>query len=127
VCRPRYASPYCVVDTVEDTATTPAELEQAFGPEVAAIVSEVTDDKSLPKADRKRLQVEHAARLSHRAKLVKLADKVCSLRDLTHAPPDWPLERRRECFEWAKSIVGKMRGRHPPLAALFTKAHAARP
>lgn len=50
----------------------------------------VTDDKSLPKAERKRLQVEHAAHLSDRAKRVKLADKICNLRDVALTPPaDW--------------------------------------
>src|SRR5688572_2187916 len=60
-------------DTIEDTATTPQELVEHFGPDVAAIVEEVTDDKELPKAERKRLQIEHAAQLSERARLVKLA------------------------------------------------------
>ena len=69
-------------DTVEDTDTTPDELEAAFGPEVSGVVMEVTDDKRLPKAERKRLQIEHAAVVSHRAKLVKLADKICNLRDI---------------------------------------------
>ncbi len=74
-------------DTVEDTQTTPAELRAAFGPAIAAIVEEVTDDKSLPKAERKRLQVEHAAKMSAQAKLVKLADKICNLRDMADQPP----------------------------------------
>src|ERR1700739_117540 len=63
-------------DTVEDTATSFEDIEHCFGSEVADIVREVTDDKTLPKAERKRLQIEHAARLSRRAKLVKLADKI---------------------------------------------------
>ena len=114
-------------DTVEDTATTPRELAQEFGSEVAAIVVEVTDDKALPKAERKRMQIEHAAHLSDQAKLVKLADKVCNLRDLSHSPPDWPLERRREYFDWAKSVVDQMRGTHGRLEALFATEYARRP
>ena len=47
-------------DTLEDTQTTPAELRDAFGDRIASIVEEVTDDKNLPKAERKRLQIEHA-------------------------------------------------------------------
>ena len=74
-------------DTVEDTDTTPAELEATFGPTVARIVQEVTDDKSLPKQERKRLQVEHAPHCSHQAKLVKLADKLYNLRDLNRCTP----------------------------------------
>src|ERR1700676_2013091 len=69
-------------DTIEDTETTAPELRREFGPEVTAVVLEVTDDKSLLKAERKRLQIEHAGTLSLRAKLVKLADKICNLRDM---------------------------------------------
>src|SRR5690242_9518877 len=58
-------------DTIEDTETTAAELEAQFGVEIRAIVEEVTDDKALPKADRKRLQIEHAPHISDKAKLVK--------------------------------------------------------
>src|ERR1041385_3192371 len=47
-------------DTVEDTTTTPAEIEEHFGQVVRSLVQEVTDDKSLPKSERKRLQIEHA-------------------------------------------------------------------
>ena len=115
-------------DTVEDTQTTPAELKAAFGPAVAAIVEEVTDDKSLPKAERKRLQVEHAATMSRGAKLVKLADKICNLRDMAdHPPAKWDLVRRREYFEWAKAVIDGLRGVHPKLEALFDAAYARRP
>ena len=115
-------------DTVEDTQTTPAELKAAFGPAVAAIVEEVTDDKSLPKAERKRLQIEHAATMSREAKLVKLADKICNLRDMAdHPPAKWDLVRRREYFEWAKAVIDGLRGVHPRLEALFDAAYARRP
>jgi len=114
-------------DTVEDTETTPEELVQTFGSEVAAIVVEVTDDKSLPKAERKRMQIEHAAHLSDQAKLVKLADNICNLRDLSQSPPDWPLERKREYFDWAKAVVEQLRGTNARLEAMFTAAYARRP
>jgi GTP diphosphokinase / guanosine-3',5'-bis(diphosphate) 3'-diphosphatase len=115
-------------DTVEDTGTTVEELEHAFSREVASVVAEVTDDKSLPKAERKRLQIEHAARLSDRAALVKLADKICNLRDIAASPPvDWSLERRREYFDWAKQVVDQIQGKHTILKALFEEAYAKRP
>ena len=115
-------------DTLEDTQTTPAELAAAFGPAVASIVEEVTDDKSLPKAERKRLQVEHAAGMSREAKLVKLADKICNLRDMAdHPPAKWDLVRRREYFEWAKAVIDRLRGVHPRLEQLFDAAYARRP
>ncbi len=115
-------------DTVEDTQTTPAELAAAFGPAIAGIVAEVTDDKSLPKAERKRLQIEHAVAMSRQAKLVKLADKICNLRDMAvHPPAKWDLARRREYFEWAKAVIDGLRGVHPRLEALFDAAYARRP
>jgi GTP diphosphokinase / guanosine-3',5'-bis(diphosphate) 3'-diphosphatase len=114
-------------DTVEDTATTPEELVETFGARVARIVAEVTDDKALNKADRKRLQVENAARLSPEAKLVKLADKICNLRDVAERPPaGWDLARRREYFDWAKRVVDGLRGSHPRLEAAFDVAYGMR-
>ena len=115
-------------DTVEDTATTQQELVDAFGARIARIVAEVTDDKRLPKAERKRLQVERAGALSREAKLVKLADKICNLRDVaTHPPAQWDLARRREYFEWAKSVVERLRGAHPRLEAAFDAAYGNMP
>lgn len=115
-------------DTIEDTQTTQEELHAKFGARVAAIVAEVTDDKSLDKAERKRLQVEHAPHLSARAKRVKLADKICNLRDVATRPPmDWPLERRREYFDWAKQVVDGLRGGHPRLEKLFDQTYRLRP
>jgi GTP diphosphokinase / guanosine-3',5'-bis(diphosphate) 3'-diphosphatase len=115
-------------DTVEDTATTPEELREGFGSRVARIVAEVTDDKSLAKEERKRLQIEHAPELSTEAKLVKLADKICNLRDVASAPPaQWDRARRREYFDWAKSVVDRLRGDHPRLEAVFDRAYSLRP
>ena len=115
-------------DTIEDTDTTEQELVRHFGKDVADIVLEVTDDKALPKAERKRLQIEHAAHISRRAKLVKLADKICNLRDITASPPaDWSIDRKREYFDWAKSVVDELRGVHPGLEHLFDKAYDGRP
>src|SRR2546428_7321677 len=86
-------------DTVEDTGTTLQQLEQLFGPEVAALVGEMSDDKSLPKETRKRLQVEHAPGASPKAKRLKIADKICNVRDVAENPPaSWSLERRRGGF-----------------------------
>ena len=48
-------------DTVEDTDTSFEELETVFGVKVKNIVAEVSDDKSLPKQERKRLQVSNIA------------------------------------------------------------------
>src|SRR3954467_6622288 len=87
-------------DTVEDTETTLAELTEEFGAHISGIVAEVTDDKTLTKADRKRLQIEHAPHLSREARLVKLADKICNLRDVAEKPPaTWELARKQEYFD----------------------------
>ena len=115
-------------DTVEDTATTHEELVDEFGSRIARIVAEVTDDKRLPKSERKRLQVEHAPRISHEAKLVKLADKLANLRDVAERPPaGWELQRRREYFDWAKQVIDGLRGAHPRLERAFDAAYARRP
>jgi guanosine-3',5'-bis(diphosphate) 3'-pyrophosphohydrolase len=115
-------------DTLEDTQTTAAELREAFGEKVAGIVGEVTDDKSLLKAERKRLQVEHAAHISREAKLVKLADKICNVRDVAfHPPAKWDLARRREYFDWAKAVVDRMRGTHAGLELKFDETYALKP
>jgi (p)ppGpp synthase/HD superfamily hydrolase len=98
-------------DTIEDTETTPEELEAEFGPEVRRVVEEVTDDKRLPKSERKRLQIEHAPHLSERAKQIKIADKISNVRAVTETPPaDWPLERRREYIDWTEKVMVGLRG-----------------
>lgn len=107
-------------DTLEDTDTTEAELKKVFGPKIAAIVVEVTDDKSLPKQVRKQKQIDHARHSSHEAKLVKLADKICNLRDMLDAPPaGWSVERRREYVEWAAQVIAGARGTNSKLEKIF--------
>lgn len=115
-------------DTVEDTQTTAAELDAHFGRAVAATVMEVTDDKTLPKAARKQQQIDHAPHLSHGAKLVKLADKISNLRDVSDSPPaGWPVERKREYFDWARRVIDGVRGTNARLEALFDAEYARRP
>ena len=115
-------------DTLEDTETQPSEIESGFGAAILGVVLEVTDDKNLEKAERKRLQIEHAAHISREAKLVKLADKICNLRDVAGSPPaNWSLERKREYFDWAKQVIDALRGAHPELEAVFDRAYAQRP
>lgn len=114
-------------DTVEDTETTPQELQEVFGEKVAGIVAEVTDDKSLPKEERKRLQIEHSPHISKKAKLVKLADKLYNLRDLNQvAPQGWSDERVQEYFEWAAKVVKGCRGTNKNLESALDKLFKAR-
>ena len=115
-------------DTVEDTETTAVELRTEFGDTIAGIVMDVTDDKSLEKADRKAQQVEHAAHICDAAKLVKLADKISNLRDVAIDPPaGWELERRQEYFDWAKQVIDRLRGVHSSLEAIFDQVYGKRP
>jgi len=115
-------------DTLEDTATSADELSGRFGALICSIVQEVSDDKTLPSKTRKRLQVEHAACSSDQAKLVKLADKICNLRDIASSPPvGWSLARRQEYFEWAREVIDPMRGIHADLEAIFDAAYADKP
>lgn len=114
-------------DTVEDTETSLDELEERFGARVSAIVAEVTDDKSLEKAERKRLQIEHAPHKSPDARLVKIADKTSNLTDIVNSPPDWPVARKQDYFDWAKQVVDPMRGINDGLEAAFDAIYAQRP
>jgi len=107
-------------DTIEDTDATPEEIKRAFGEEVLGLVLEVTDDKSLPKQIRKQLQIENAAKKSLKAKLLKLADKLCNIHDLIHSPPSsWSLKRRQEYLAWSEKVVRGVRGTNKDLEARY--------
>uniref|UniRef100_A0A4X2KI37 Guanosine-3',5'-bis(diphosphate) 3'-pyrophosphohydrolase MESH1 n=1 Tax=Vombatus ursinus TaxID=29139 RepID=A0A4X2KI37_VOMUR len=109
-------------DTVEDTNTTLEEVEEHFGAEVRGIVDEVTDNKALPKLERKRLQVENASHSSQGAKLVKLADKLYNLRDLNRrTPKGWSEQRVQEYFEWAAQVVKGLQGTSPQMEGALQK------
>lgn len=111
-------------DTVEDTGVTPAELEEGFGADVAGLVLEVTDDKSLPKQTRKTLQVQNAHKKSSRAQTLKLADKISNLRSILSSPPrDWSAERKREYFDWAKDVVAGLQSPNPALKEEFDRTY----
>ena len=102
-------------DTVEDTDTSLSELDDSFGPRVASIVAEVTDDTSLPTVERKSRQILSAPTKSYEAKLVKLADKICNLRDLRDCPPDWTTERIDTYYRFARDVYQGLRGAHAAL------------
>ena len=115
-------------DTLEDTDTTYAELKIHFGKKISDIVWEVTDDKSLTDAERRRIQIAHAKTASKHAKLVKLADKTCNLRDIIKTPPvGWDIKRQRDYFDWAQEVIDALRGVHKKLEKAFDKAYALRP
>ncbi len=112
-------------DVLEDTETTREELSNAFGERVADFVSQVTDDKSLPKKERKQAQVDHAAHLSPGAKLIKLADKISNVREIGNDPPgDWSDKRRRKYLKWAKKVVDALGDVNPDLQKVFEETIA---
>jgi guanosine-3',5'-bis(diphosphate) 3'-pyrophosphohydrolase len=119
---------YLLHDTIEDTKTTGTELRRLFGTRVAGIVAEVTDNKRLPKERRKELQIDHAGSLSQNAKQVKLADKICNLRDILASPPkDWSIQRKRQYFDWAKKVIDQVRGTNSKLERRFDQLYRRRP
>ncbi len=107
-------------DTIEDTETTKEEITELFGSDICEYVLEVTDDKSLPKAERKQKQIEHASSLSQGAKLIKLGDKISNIRDVLENPPDgWSDERRLEYVNWGEKVVAGLRGANENLENHF--------
>ncbi|WP_394730605.1 HD domain-containing protein [Altererythrobacter sp. GH1-8] len=111
-------------DTIEDTETTPEELTAVFGERVCSLVLEVTDDKSLPKAERKRLQVLNAPKKSADAKLIKIADKIANIRDLKASPPKWSEGRKASYVLFAREVVHGCIRVSADLEALFEKVVA---
>jgi GTP diphosphokinase / guanosine-3',5'-bis(diphosphate) 3'-diphosphatase len=115
-------------DTIEDTETEPEELEAEFGSLIKDIVMDVTDDTSLHRHERKQAQIDHAPHISQQAKLVKLADKISNLRDVSsNPPPSWSLQRRQEYFEWAKKVIDQLRGTDAHLESIFDEAYSQKP
>jgi len=113
-------------DTVEDVGVTKDDIVKQFGERVAGIVMEVTDDKTLPKEERKRLQVEHAPHLSPEAKLVKLGDKISNISDVTNNPPDgWDLQRRKQYIDWGEAVGKGLRGVNDSLEKKFDETIAS--
>lgn len=113
-------------DAIEDQEV-PAELiGERWGMAVRELVLEVTDDKTLPKNERKRLQIVHASKKSERAKVLKLADKTSNLRAIAASPPaEWSVKRRLEYTDWAESVASGLRGNNPWLEEQFDRALAA--
>ncbi len=113
-------------DAIEDQEVPRAMIAERWGESVARLVEEMTDDKSLPKDQRKREQIEGASAKSHAAKLIKLADKISNLRAICASPPpDWSVKRRLDYVEWARKVVGGLRGTDPFLEHLFDEAAEA--
>jgi hypothetical protein len=88
---------------------------------------EVTDDKRLPKEQRKNIQVETAHKKTPRAKIVKLADKTSNLHALLKSPaPDWSVRRKMGYIKWARKTVKGLRGANESLRSNSMKRHGPR-
>jgi guanosine-3',5'-bis(diphosphate) 3'-pyrophosphohydrolase len=110
------------VETEEERAELIKEISELFGENVLSVVLEVTDDKSLEKPERKRLQIEHAPHLSDNAKKLKISDKIMNVRDITNHPPTWwTQERILEYFDWSEKVVAGLRGVNRKMEDLFDK------
>jgi GTP diphosphokinase / guanosine-3',5'-bis(diphosphate) 3'-diphosphatase len=112
-------------DTIEDAGVTRQEIAERFNEDVAALVVEVTDDKSLPKATRKALQIENAPHKSVRAQTLSAADKISNLRSILSSPPaGWNFEQKADYVRWARQVVGRFGHLNGRLAAEFRHTDA---
>lgn len=113
-------------DTVEDTKTTKEELIENFGEKIAELVMKVTDDKSLPKVERKKFQIKHALEIGPEAGTVKLADKLHNLSSmLNDAPPTWSVGIIQGYFVWAKHVIDGLKGTNAGLEKALDKVFAS--
>lgn len=120
-------------DVVEDCpGWNRARVEAEFGATVAAIVAELTEDKSKTWDERKRLQVEHVSTMSADALAVKAADKLHNLRTLGDdlaASPDrsrvWAMFKggRERTLAQSRALVDALAPRvDPRLGSALTEA-----
>jgi (p)ppGpp synthase/HD superfamily hydrolase len=121
-------------DTVEDCNgppdapldVRPAMLADWFGADIAALVAELTDDKMLPKPERKRLQVVNAPDKSPRATLIKLGDKTSNVRAIGTSPPvHWDAARSSAYLDWAEAVCAALPPGHAAARAELASALAA--
>lgn len=109
-------------DVIEDTDTTEQDISEAFNSEIAQIVLEVSDDKHLSIEERKALQIKNAPHLSDEAKIIRVADKICNIRDVIDFPPiTWNKKRKIIYLNWTRNIVDQIRNTNISLETLFDK------
>ena len=111
-------------DVVEDTETTPEEIVEKFGPEVGTAVSELSDDMALSYDERKKRQVQNAKDLSDLARVIRIADKICNIRDIMEYPLDWSLEKKLRYVKNSIEIVDQIKGTNSQLELILEREAA---
>ena len=109
-------------DILHTTETHEAELASVFGSEIAFIVAEVTDHPRFSPVTRKALRMRSAPHLSRKARLIKLAEVIESIRMLASpmSPKAWSDQHKLEYFDWAERLVLAMGKTSPTLQAVFS-------
>ena len=109
-------------DTIEDTATTHAELAGRFGIAVADGVQALSKDSALPKAEQMADSLRRIQTQPHAVWMVKLADRITNL-----APPPktWSPDKRRRYRDEAISIADALGAASPALDARIRARIAA--
>ena len=107
---------------VDDVKKLSNEILFEFGEDVLLTVLEVTDNKELNVYDRKAVQLRITGQLSAKSKKLRVADKMCNVRDIAKDPPrGWSKRRKLSYLEWARDVVNKAHGENIKLDAAFDK------
>jgi (p)ppGpp synthase/HD superfamily hydrolase len=101
-------------DTIEDTATTHAELADRFGLAVADGVLALSKDSALPKAERMADSLRRILAQPHAVWMVKLADRITNLDE---PPRSWVVDKRRAYRDEAIMIADALGAASPVLEA----------
>jgi guanosine-3',5'-bis(diphosphate) 3'-pyrophosphohydrolase len=86
-------------DVLEDTPTTSAEVDQRFGSRVRGLVDALSEDKSLPRRQRRELMLAQLPSTDACVRIIKLADLSSNIKLL---PETWSDERKLEYLEWSE-------------------------
>lgn len=99
-------------DVVEDTDVSNEDIKKKFGPQVAKLVKELTDEyekakyPSLNRRARKEREVMRKAKMSSEAKTIKLADVIDNTRDIVKNDPGFARKYLREMYKLTEALQG---------------------
>ncbi len=105
-------------DTIEDTPTTRAEIDQVFGPDIGHLVEGLTKLKKLDLVSREAKQAENLRKLllaiadDVRVLLVKLADRLHNMRTLEYMPAEGRARIAQETLDIYAPLAGRMGMHH---------------